>query len=123
MTKRVLVVDDETAIQTIVKVSLELTAGWIVLTASSASAGLEIAKAEQPDLILLDVTMPETDGIALFHQLQAQPLTRDIPVIFLTAQTREAERKSLQQMSSGTLAKPFDPEAIAQQIKTLLNWH
>jgi len=68
------------------------------------------------------VMMPGIDGISLFHQLQAQPLTREIPAIFLTAQAREIERKALEKLGAGVILKPFEPEAIAHQIRTLLNW-
>lgn len=122
MTRRVLIIDDEEAIQTILKVSLELTAGWSVLTTSSSTAGLATAKNEQPDAILLDVMMPDTDGIALLHQLQTEPLTQDIPVIFLTAQAKVSERQSLAAIATGLILKPFEPNTIAKQIREILNW-
>lgn len=122
MTRKILVVDDEQAIQIILKASLEFTAGWQVLLASSGPEGMKVAQLEQPEVILLDVMMPGMDGISLFHQLQAEPLTQAIPVIFLTAQAREAERKSLEILGSGVILKPFEPEAIARQIRTLLSW-
>lgn len=121
-TRRILVIDDEEAIQFILKASLELTTGWIVLLAPSAKVGLSMAQAEQPDAILLDVMMPELDGVALFHQLQAHACTRDIPAIFLTAQTRSSEQKVLETLGAGVILKPFEPTAIADQIKTLLAW-
>lgn len=122
MNRKILVVDDEEAIQIILKASLEFTAGWTVLLAPSGEKGLSLAQSEQPDAILLDVMMPGIDGISLFHQLQAQPLTREIPAIFLTAQAREIERKALEKLGAGVILKPFEPEAIAHQIRTLLNW-
>lgn len=122
MTRRVLIIDDEEAIQTIVKVSLELTAGWTVLTASSSSEGLEKAKRQRPDVILLDVMMPETDGVTLLRQLQAEPLTQAVPVIFLTAQARASERQSLEALATGLISKPFEPDIIAKQIKDILSW-
>ncbi len=122
MNRQVLVIDDEEAIRIIIQASLEFTTDWTVLLAASASEGLKIAQAEQPDVILLDVMMPEVDGIELFHQLQAQPLTQHIPAIFLTARAREVEQKELAALGTGVLQKPFEPSAIAQQIKTLLNW-
>lgn len=123
MTRRILVIDDEEAIRLIIKASLELTAGWTVLSAASGAEGLSIAQTQQPDAILLDMMMPEMDGIALFHRLQAQPLTQDIPAIFLTAQVIATERQKLENLGAGMILKPFEPIAIARQIKTLLNWH
>lgn len=122
MSRRILAIDDEEAIRIILKVSLEFTTEWTVLTAASGKEGLAIAKAEQPDAILLDVMMPETDGITVFHELQSKPSTQAIPIIFLTAQAREVERKELETLGAGVLIKPFEPDAIASQIKTLLDW-
>ncbi|MEL6779221.1 MAG: response regulator [Cyanobacteria bacterium J06597_16] len=122
MTRKILVVDDDEAIRLVLRASLEFTTGWRVLTAASGKEALEIACAEQPDAILLDVMMPEMDGIALFHQLQLEPLAQAIPAIFLTAQARDAERKALAALGKGVILKPFEPTAIAQQIRTLLHW-
>ncbi|MGB3788108.1 MAG: response regulator [Phormidesmis sp.] len=121
-TRRLLVIDDEEAIRIILKASLEMTVKWTVLVAASAEEGMVMAQAEQPDAILLDVMMPKIDGITLFHQLKAQAMTKHIPVIFLTAQAREVERKQLEALGSGVILKPFEPEAIAQQIQNLLDW-
>lgn len=122
MSRRILAIDDEEAIRIILEAALSFTAGWTVLTASSGVEGMTMAQAEQPDAILLDVMMPGLGGIDLFHKLQAQTLTRSIPIIFLTAQAREIERKELEMLGVGVILKPFEPEAIAQQIKSLLNW-
>lgn len=122
MTRRILAIDDEEGIRIILKASLEFTAGWNVLTAVSGKEGLASAEAEQPDAILLDVMMPDTDGVTLFHQLQNNPSTQTIPVIFLTAQVRETELKSLEALGTGVILKPFEPDAIAQQIRTLIGW-
>ncbi|MEL6491295.1 MAG: response regulator [Cyanobacteria bacterium J06621_3] len=122
MTRQILAIDDEEAIRIILKASLEFTAGWNVVTAASGKEGLAIAKAKQPDAILLDVMMPEIDGITLFHQLRDNASTQTIPIVFLTAQARAVERKKLEAMGVGVILKPFEPEAIAQQIRTLLGW-
>lgn len=122
MIKQILVIDDEEAIRIILKAALEFTAGWKVLTAVSGEEGLAIATDKQPDAILLDVMMPDTDGITLFHQLKNKTSTQSIPIIFLTAQARETERKALEALGSGVILKPFEPDAIAQQIRTLLGW-
>lgn len=122
-TRRLLVIDDEAAIRIILKASLELTAKWIVLVAASAKEGMSMAQAERPDAILLDVMMPETDGITLFHQLKDHAITQHIPVVFLTAQAREVERKQLEVLGAGVILKPFEPERIANQIRELLSWN
>ena len=120
MSRTVLVIDDEQGIRVILKAALEFTAGWQVLMASSGAEGMTIAQADQPDVILLDVMMPGIDGIALFHQLQANLSTKAIPVIFLTAQVGEIELKNLEELGAGVILKPFEPEKIAHQVRTLL---
>ena len=122
MARQILVIDDEEAIRVILKTCLEMTSGWTVLLASSAEAGIRMARAELPDAILLDVRMPETDGVALFHQLQAHALTRDIPAIFLTAEAKAAEHEVLKALGAGVILKPFEPMMIADQISRLLDW-
>ena len=106
----------------ILKATLEFMAGWQVLLASSGAEGIATAQAAQPEAILLDVMMLGVDGISLFHQLQAQPETREIPVIFLTAQARDVERQELEALGAGVILKPFEPAAIASQISKLLSW-
>ena len=122
MTQQILAIDDEEAIRIILKASLESTTSWKVLMAASGQEGLATAIAKQPDAILLDVMMPKTDGITLFHQLKDNLSTQTIPVIFITAQARAVERKALEDLGAGVILKPFEPDAIAHQIRTLLNW-
>ena len=123
MSRRILVIDDEEAISIIVTAALKVTAGWQVLSTTSGTEGLEIAQAEQPDAILLDVTMPKRDGTEIFKALQAEPITQKIPVIFLTAKARDSEQQSLRALGvEGLILKPFNPETLAAQIKTLLHW-
>src|SRR5258708_31514126 len=83
--RRVVLIDDEDDIREVAQLSLELVARWDVVTASSGAEGVVRALADQPDVILLDVMMPDLDGPATFVQLQAEPPTRHIPVILLTA--------------------------------------
>ncbi len=123
MTKRVLVIDDEPNIHTIVKISLEKFGGWTVLTASSALEGLQIAQSEQLDAILLDVSMPDIDGLQCFENLRSQPSTQAIPVIFLTAKVLPGDRKRFEELGvDGIISKPFNPVTVWQEVATLLNW-
>jgi CheY-like chemotaxis protein len=94
-----------------------------VLTASNGREGVERARGEKPDAILLDVMMPDMDGPATLAQLQADPTTRDIPVVFLTAKTQSSERTRLEQLGpAGILTKPFDPLKLAGEVATTLRW-
>ncbi|NJM98367.1 MAG: response regulator [Phormidesmis sp. RL_2_1] len=121
--KRILIVDDEESIQKVVSLSLKLEASWESITASSGKEGIAQAKRHQPDAILLDVMMPEIDGIATFEVLDESVETRSIPVILLTAKTQAAEKRLFQTMGvAGVITKPFTPLTLASQIAKLLNW-
>jgi CheY-like chemotaxis protein len=122
-TRRILIVDDEDDIREVAQVSLEMVAGWEVLTASSGPNGMAIANANKPDAILLDVMMPDMDGPTTFQKLQADPAIRQIPVIFLTAKLQAADRRRFAEMGvAGVLAKPFDPLKLAGQVSEVLQW-
>jgi CheY-like chemotaxis protein len=121
--KRALIIDDEETIQTIVLFGLRIAAHWEVLTASSGPEGILKAKAERPDVILLDVMMPDMDGITTFKELQAHPSTQPIPVIFLTAKAQTAEKRQFHDVGvNGVITKPFNSLNLADQISKLLNW-
>lgn len=121
--RRILVIDDEEGIQLIIQVTLEASRGWAVLTAASGREGIATARREQPDAILLDVMMPDLDGIATFQQLQADAATQDIPVILLTAKARNQEREQLLALGvAGIITKPFEPESLVSQIRAILRW-
>ncbi len=121
--KRVLVVDDEDDIREVAQVSMETVAGWEVLTASSGREGVARARVEQPDAILLDVMMPEMDGLATLQQLQADPATQHIPVIFLTARVLSGDRRRFAESGvKEVIAKPFDPLKLPDQMAKALGW-
>ena len=122
-TKRILVVDNELYIQEVAKICLETVAGWEVLTASSGKEGIIQAEKHQPDAILLDVMMPDMDGLTAFANLQANPVTKEIPVILLTAKIQASDRRRYAQMGMKTaIAKPFNPLELAEQVATALGW-
>ena len=123
MPKHVLLIDDEDDIREITALSLEKVAGWHISSASSGPAGIELAKSGRPDVILLDVMMPEQDGPATLQLLQNDDSTAGIPVIFLTAKIQSKELERLQEMGSvGVLAKPFDPLTLASEVRRILGW-
>jgi len=118
----ILLVDDEDDIREVAAMSLETIGGWRVSSAAGGDEGIEIARAEQPDAILLDVMMPDLDGPGTFERLRADPLTRDIPVILLTAKAQGADRRSFARLGvAGTLTKPFDPMTLTDQISAILS--
>jgi CheY-like chemotaxis protein len=123
VSRRVLVVDDDDAIREIAQASLEMVAGWDVTVASSGPDALDLAIADPPDAILLDVMMPSMDGPTTFAGLQADARTRHIQVVLLTAKVQPAERRRWEQLGvAGVLAKPFDPLELPGQIADLLGW-
>lgn len=122
-TKRILIIDDEETIQTVVQFGVKMSAGWDVLTAGSGAQGIEIAQLEKPDVILLDVMMNDMDGIATFNALQAHAETEQIPVIFLTAKAQTAEKRQFNDLGvSGVITKPFNSLNLPEQIAHILHW-
>jgi CheY-like chemotaxis protein len=122
-TKRILVVDNEEYIQEVTKICLETTTAWEVLTASSGKECIKLAELEKPDVILLDVMMPDMDGITTFEKLQANPITKSIPVILLTAKIQSSDYHRYTELGiKDAIAKPFNPIELANQIATVLGW-
>ena len=122
-TKRILVIDDDEDIQDVARIALEVVGGWEVITASSGREGLSSAAREQLDAILLDVMMPELDGIATLKQLKANPATQPIPVILLTAKVQPGERERFARLEiAGIIAKPFKTMLLAARVAEILGW-
>jgi CheY-like chemotaxis protein len=123
MTRRVLVVDDDPLLREVAQAALELVGGWEVCTAQSGPQAQQRALAEHPDAILLDVMMPGLDGPTTFEHLQADPLTRDIPVLLLTAKVQTADRARFEALGvQGVLSKPFDPMKLPSEVAEALGW-
>lgn len=122
-TKRILVIDDEKHLCTVIKACLENLGGWEVLTAESGYEGLQKAASDHPDAILLDVMMPDMDGLTLFQKLRQNPATQFIPVILLTAKVQVTDQVQFAQLNvAGMIAKPFDPLKLTEQVTQLLGW-
>ena len=117
----ILLVDDEPDIRTIAELSLSQVGGWKVTLASSGVQALELVGKHKPDLILLDVMMPEMDGVATFQALANREDTREIPVIFMTARVQSQERERYVGLgAAGVIAKPFDPMRLPDDIRGIL---
>ncbi len=122
--KRILIVDDDIGIRRIVQLTLNAIADWEVLLASSGSEGVAIAETELPDAILLDVMMPGMDGIETFIKMQANPNTKPIPIILLTAKTKVSEQQHFNNIAiAGVITKPFKAPQLVDQICSILNWN
>lgn len=123
MSKRILVIDDEEDIREVVCLALEEFGGWHTDGAGSGLEGIQKALAGPWDGILLDVSMPDMDGVAVYDQLQANPRTQAIPVILLTAKVLPADRDRFASLGVvGVIAKPFDPVTVWQNGAQLLGW-
>lgn len=121
--KRILIIDDEADVREIAKVSLEITKQWQVTTAASGDEGIALASSCHPDAILLDVVMPQVDGLATLNKLRENMATCHIPVILLTATMRLATQPAYAAAGArAILVKPFDPGLLGSQIEAALGW-
>jgi two-component system OmpR family response regulator len=114
--KRVLYIEDEADLQWLVKHILESVGGFEVLVCGSGAEGLRRVQAFAPDLILLDVMMPEMDGFSVLRALRARPDSAAVPVVFLTARTQESD-EYWQSGADGVIAKPFEPHDLVERVR------
>lgn len=119
----VLVVDDDETIRELTQLALETVNGWSVVTADGGSRAIEICRAAPPDAVLLDMMMPEMDGLTTFEHLQSDESTRDIPVLLFTAKLQARDRQLWEGTAiRGTIAKPFDPMTLGDEVSRTLKW-
>jgi two-component system alkaline phosphatase synthesis response regulator PhoP len=117
---RVLIIDDEAPIRLLCRVNLEAE-GMDVVEAGDGPSGLELARAEQPDVVLLDVMMPGLDGWAVAQELLDDVDTEEIPIIFLTARAEFRDRaRGLDIGGVDYITKPFNPVELAPLVRRLL---
>ena len=117
---RVLVIDDEAPIRLLCRVNLEAE-GMAVLEAADGAKGLELARDEQPDVVLLDVMMPGLDGWRVAEELLEDRRTNGIPIIFLTARAEFRDRaRGLDIGGIDYVTKPFNPLELAPLVRDLL---
>lgn len=118
---RILIVDDEPDICEIVQVNLE-GAGYVVSLAHDGTEGLVRARAERPDLIILDVLMPELSGWEVLRQIESDAQLAGTPVIMLTCRSDDADvLRGLEEGAVEYITKPFYPEDVVASAKLLLN--
>jgi two-component system alkaline phosphatase synthesis response regulator PhoP len=117
---RVLVVDDEAPIRLLCRVNLEAE-GMDVLEAPDGPSGLDLARAEHPDAVLLDVMMPGLDGWTVAERLLADDETREIPIVFLTARADLRDRaRGMDLGGLGYVTKPFNPVELASLVREVV---
>src|SRR5437667_9775639 len=120
MTK-VLVIDDEAPIRLLCRVNLEAE-GMDVVEAADGPSGLEKARGEQPDVVLLDVMMPGLDGWRVAEELLDDPRTSEIPIVFLTARAEMRDQaRGLDLGGVDYVTKPFNPVDLAPLVRDLLD--
>ena len=116
--KRILAVDDEPHILRLISFSLS-SHGFDMLEATDGLSAVEIAKREQPDLILLDVMMPALDGYEACRRIKADPATADIPIFMLTAKTQVAEQSTGKDAGAlDYICKPFTPRDLVARVES-----
>jgi CheY-like chemotaxis protein len=120
MTRRILVVDDEPSVTRNLKLTLEASGGYDVLGENDAGNALNTARFFRPELILLDVMMPEVDGGDVAARLRADPVLRQTPIVFLTALVSNEETDGHAMVSGDEtfLAKPVDIGELRKTLET-----
>ena len=113
---RVLVVDDDPSMCKLLRIMLE-PKGFEVLEAFSGVRGVVMTKRELPDIVLLDIMLPDIDGFDVCRELKLDPTTKDIPVIFVTAKAgHEHLERGMSLGAQGYIAKPFSPEVLFEKL-------
>ena len=117
--KKILVVDDEPSITSLLKLNLEKTGAYTVRVENEGAQALPAARQFKPDLVLLDVMMPDLDGGDAAAQIRADPLLRDVPIVFLTAAVKKEELKGPVGMIGGFpyIAKPLNVKGVMSVIE------
>jgi two-component system response regulator ResD len=114
---KILVVDDEESIVEVVRLYLE-RAGYAVITAHDGRRGLELFAEQQPDLIVLDLMLPQVDGLEITRQLRSRG---DTPIIMLTARQAETDRiLGLEMGADDYVVKPFSPQELVSRVRAVL---
>lgn len=120
--KSILVIEDDTGIQAVTKFSLEMDGHWQVTVANCGAEGLLKAKSTIPDVILLDLIMPDMGGMEILEQLQSDSITTNIPIILFTAKLIDWEIiKNEKSNVVGIINKPFDCLTLSAEISKLLD--
>ena len=118
--RKILVVDDDVSINELIKVNLEL-AGYNVLQAYEGTTGFATAKQELPDLVVLDVMMPEVDGYTVAQRIRQNETTKNVPILMLTALSQlDDKAKGYDIGIDDYLVKPFEMEELKMRVKAIL---
>lgn len=114
------IVEDEANIVELIKYNLDRE-GYRTISANNGRKGLELVRQELPDLVILDLMLPELDGLSVCKQLRSDPLTKTIPIIILTAKSEEADRVlGLEMGADDYVTKPFSPRELVARVRAVL---
>ncbi|MCX6938004.1 MAG: response regulator transcription factor [Verrucomicrobia bacterium] len=118
--KKILVVDDETDVTELLAYTLKAK-GFMVETVNDPNRSIGVARTFLPDLVILDVMMPDLNGIQICRMLRADPKLRKVPVVFLTAKAEESDRiQGLETGADDYLCKPFSTKELVLRVQTIL---
>ena len=120
MIRRVLVVDDDAVIRRLIRVNFELE-GFDVAEVADGEACLDAVRAAPPDVVILDVAMPQVDGLAVTRQLRADPATGGVKIVMVSARAQQADvRRGVEAGADAYLTKPFDPDVLIKTVRSLV---
>ena len=118
--QRILMVEDDPDIQVVARLSLEAVGGFTVEICSGGREALQTVPHFAPDMVLLDVMMPDMDGPTVLLQLRKEAATRELPVVFLTAKAQAREIEGYYEMGAlSVISKPFDPMELPTTLQAL----
>lgn len=119
--RRILMVDDDSNIRRIAQIALSRMGPWDVFLASCGSEAMLLIETMKPEVVLLDVMMPEEDGPTVLRKIRALPGGEDIPVIFITAKVQRHEVDDLMDLGvAGIVSKPFDVKSLSSEVLSIL---
>jgi CheY-like chemotaxis protein len=114
--------DDDADIRKICHLSLSAVGKWQVFMAANGTDAIEKAREEVPDVILLDVMMPGTDGVTAYHRMKEIPALANVPVIMITAKVQQDELDKYTSLGvAGVIMKPFDPMRLPAEVLRILS--
>jgi two-component system phosphate regulon response regulator PhoB len=118
--KKLLIVDDEDGLRSLVRMTLD-SEGYQILEAQEGGHALELARAHHPDLVLLDVMLPDLSGFEICRQIKSDPLMASTTVLMLTAKAQESDLGEAETAGAdGYFVKPFSPIALMQRVESIL---
>jgi two-component system, OmpR family, alkaline phosphatase synthesis response regulator PhoP len=117
-----LIIDDEEDLSLMLSFRLRNT-GFDTIIANNGNKGIELAKENKPDIILLDIMMPEIDGFEVSKRLKSDAVTRGIPIVIFSALGHNNTKESLEKLGiAGFIEKPFEPELLISKINEVLTY-